>query len=74
MGADVHLEGAQRAVSLVTHLAGELLLDMLEAVELAVFGQTAERGVRLVAGLAVVAGWRGDSRGGRHGGGGVQVG
>ncbi|RUS88314.1 hypothetical protein EGW08_003952, partial [Elysia chlorotica] len=56
--ADVHLEGAKGGVGLVTHLAGELLLDVQGTVELSVFAQPAARGVALAAGRALVArGW-----------------
>lgn len=43
VGTNVHLQGAQRGVRLVTVLAGELLLDLCSAVELLVLAQAAIR-------------------------------
>ena len=56
MGADVHLEGAQRRVRLLAVLAGELLLNLCGTVELFVLGEAAECRVALAAAVALVAG------------------
>jgi len=58
VGANVHLEGTQRNIGLVTILAAEGLLHLItlggRAMELLMFGQPGEGGVRFLAIRALV--------------------
>lgn len=53
MGPDVHLEGPQADILLVTVLAGERLPRLSIAVQLLVLGQSGEGGVALAAQAAL---------------------